>query len=239
MSLADAIANFLRAPDGRPRREIEADIHDELQFHLAMAQNELERTGIPAGEARTQAMQQFGNIAQVEASCRRIQLGERSFLQRIAVGAAIAATLMIAFATLELYRNHVRQTTELTELRRSFAELQDRLVVVAAQTPPVVVSTVPKTGAMDVDPNAQEIRVTFSKEMMDQSWSWCQTEHPFPESVGPIRFEDNKTCVMPVKLEPATEYVLTINSEQHKNFKDPFGHPAQPYVLHFTTASIQ
>ena len=38
--------------------------------------------------------------------------------------------------------------------------------------PPVVLSVEPKVGAVDVDPDVKEIRVTFSKKMTDKSWSW-------------------------------------------------------------------
>ena len=35
--------------------------------------------------------------------------------------------------------------------------------------PPVVIRTVPESGAKNVDPALSEIRVTFSKEMMDRA----------------------------------------------------------------------
>ncbi|HEY2784094.1 MAG TPA: Ig-like domain-containing protein [Fimbriiglobus sp.] len=44
--------------------------------------------------------------------------------------------------------------------------------VTLASVPPVVVKTVPVAGADDVDPKRTEVRVTFSKDMQDKSWSW-------------------------------------------------------------------
>jgi hypothetical protein len=38
--------------------------------------------------------------------------------------------------------------------------------VSVAATPPVVVETTPRAGAVNVDPSLAEIRVTFSKDMM-------------------------------------------------------------------------
>ena len=38
---------------------------------------------------------------------------------------------------------------------------------------PVVVRTVPEAGSKNVTPGEIEIKVTFSKEMTDQSWSWA------------------------------------------------------------------
>jgi hypothetical protein len=44
--------------------------------------------------------------------------------------------------------------------------------------PPVEVKTVPESGAKDVAPGTVEIRVTFSKEMTDNSWSWSSGWQP-------------------------------------------------------------
>ena len=37
--------------------------------------------------------------------------------------------------------------------------------------PPVIVKTVPEAGAKDVPPGEYEVRITFSKDMADKSWS--------------------------------------------------------------------
>ncbi len=103
--------------------------------------------------------------------------------------------------------------------------------------PPVVVNVEPKLGAIDVDPALKEIRVKFSKKMTDKSWSWPSgNKYATPESDGEIHFEpDGRTCVMPVKLEPGKTYVLGVNSERHRNFKDTEGRPALPYLVVFRT----
>ena len=40
---------------------------------------------------------------------------------------------------------------------------------------------------------------------------------------------------MPVKLEPGKTYVVGVNSERFRNFKDEKGHPALPYLIVFRT----
>ena len=69
---------------------------------------------------------------------------------------------------------------------------------------PVVVKTVPEAGAKDVPSGEFEVKITFSKEMTDQSWSWTSAwQNSDPESLGTPHYEaDHKTCVMKVKLEP-------------------------------------
>jgi RNA polymerase sigma-70 factor (ECF subfamily) len=103
--------------------------------------------------------------------------------------------------------------------------------------PPVVVAVEPKLGATDVDPGVKEIRVTFSKKMTDGSWSWTEgTKYATPKLDGKIHYEaDERTCVMPVTLEPGKTYVLGINSERFRNFKDQNERPALPYLVVFRT----
>ncbi|HYA79030.1 MAG TPA: Ig-like domain-containing protein, partial [Candidatus Nitrosopolaris sp.] len=106
-----------------------------------------------------------------------------------------------------------------------------------AEQPPVVVETFPVSGARDVAPGETEIRVRFSKPMSDGSWSWSTAwENSTPASVGPPHYlADQRTCVMPVRLEPGRTYAWWLNSDKFKNFADQAGQPAVPYLLIFRT----
>ena len=103
--------------------------------------------------------------------------------------------------------------------------------------PPVVVKTLPESGAKGVATGIVEIKVTFSKEMADGSWSWSTAwQGSTPEAVGKPKYEaDRKTCVLKVKLEPNKTYAYWLNSEKFKNFKDRQSHSAVPYLLVFQT----
>lgn len=103
--------------------------------------------------------------------------------------------------------------------------------------PPVVVKTVPQSGIREVAPGETEIRVTFSKDMQDKSWSWSTAwASSTPEGVGPPRYEqDGRTCVLKVKLEPGRTYGYWLNSQKFGNFKDRQGRSAVPYLLVFQT----
>lgn len=102
---------------------------------------------------------------------------------------------------------------------------------------PVVVKTVPEAGKKDIAPGETEIKVTFSKEMTDQSWSWSTAwQDSTPESIGKPHYEaDRRTCVLKVKLEPNKTYGWWINSQRFHGFRDAEGHPAVPYLLVFQT----
>ena len=104
--------------------------------------------------------------------------------------------------------------------------------------PPSVIKTVPQSGATSVDASVTtQIAVTFSKQMMDGSWSWCQmSKETFPQLVGnPKYLSDKKTCLVNVKLQPKKTYVLWLNSQNFGNFKDVSGNSAVPYLLVFQT----
>ena len=103
---------------------------------------------------------------------------------------------------------------------------------------PVVVQTVPESGAKDVQPGVVEIRVRFSKEMKDGSWSWSTAwKDSTPEIVEKPKYEaDHRTCVLKVKLEPNKTYGYWLNSQKFTNFKDTGSHSAVPYLLTFQTS---
>ena len=103
---------------------------------------------------------------------------------------------------------------------------------------PVVIKTVPEAGSKTVAPGEVEIRITFSKDMADQSWSWSTAwENSAPESVGKPHYEaDHRTCVMKVRLEPGKTYGWWINSQRFHGFQDTMTHPAIPYLFTFKTS---
>jgi serine/threonine protein kinase len=105
------------------------------------------------------------------------------------------------------------------------------------EQPPVVVETFPVSGARDVDPGETEIRVRFSKDMMDGSWSWSTAwENSTPQFIGSPHYDDNlRTCIARVKLEPGRSYAFWLNSDNFHNFRDADGRPAVPYLLIFHT----
>jgi RNA polymerase sigma-70 factor (ECF subfamily) len=110
--------------------------------------------------------------------------------------------------------------------------------VTLESVPPVVVKTVPEAGAANVEAGLTEIKVTFSKDMQDGSWSWSTlSEGSFPTVDGKPKYQaDKRTCVLPVKLEAGQTYALWINSQKFGNFKDAGGQSAVPYLLVFKTA---
>jgi hypothetical protein len=103
--------------------------------------------------------------------------------------------------------------------------------------PPVVIKTIPESGDKTVAAGTTEIKVTFSKEMADGSWSWSAGwENSTPEVIGKPKYDsEHKTCTLRVKFEPNKTYAYWLNSNNFHNFKDHLGHPSVPYLLVFHT----
>jgi beta-lactamase regulating signal transducer with metallopeptidase domain len=102
---------------------------------------------------------------------------------------------------------------------------------------PQIVGLIPMNGAKDVDPNLNELRVTFNIPMGGGfSWTGSGPEYPtIPEGKKPFWTEDHKTCVLPVQLEPGKNYRLGLNSVSHKNFQSAGGVPLDPVTYTFRT----
>jgi RNA polymerase sigma-70 factor (ECF subfamily) len=105
-----------------------------------------------------------------------------------------------------------------------------------ALTAPRIVATSPANGATDVDPGLTEITVTFDQDMgAGFSWTGGGPQYPASPEGARAHWQDKRTCVMPVKLEPGHHYRVGINSPSYRNFRNAAGKPAQPSSLSFTT----
>lgn len=132
-------------------------------------------------------------------------------------------TLVISLAILALACVQIGAQTEATPTVDSVA--------------PVVVKTFPEAGSKDVAAGEVELKVTFSKEMMDNSWTWSTAwKDSTPEFLGKPRFDaDRRTCVVKVKLEPGKTYGFWLNSQNFHGFKCKQGRTAVPYLFVFAT----
>jgi hypothetical protein len=101
-----------------------------------------------------------------------------------------------------------------------------------------VVETTPADGSADVDPSLTEIVIVFSDPVKQNTWSFVQTDlGQVPEITGDPYFPDNRTCVLPVKLEPGVTYSIGINDATHKGFVSASDETLAviPYVLTFSS----
>jgi hypothetical protein len=221
MQFPSTLAAYLRLPDGRPIPEIDADIVDELNFHIEMRTEDSLRAGMTPQAARDDALARFGDFGRTYRRCRRILLGDRIMLQRLQTVLTVILLGAVVYLALSFYVWQQKQAAVTAQILDSLA--------------PAVVQTTPRNGQSDVDPALAEIRVTYSKPMMDKSWSWCHDPEQLATAGEPHYEADGKTCVLPVKLQPGKTYVIWLNSEDYHNFKDSAGRSAAPYKLSFST----
>jgi predicted permease len=75
------------------RRRLDRDLEDELQFHLAMREEDLRAEGLPPAEARSAARRQFGNAARIKESSRDLWtfVTMETFWQDLRYGARMLA----------------------------------------------------------------------------------------------------------------------------------------------------
>jgi hypothetical protein len=106
----------------------------------------------------------------------------------------------------------------------------------AATPAPRIVSVSPRVGADDVDPATSEIVVTFSQKMAGGfSWTGGGPDYPpIPEGMKPF-WRNDRTCVLPVKLEEGRYYRVGINSKSYQNFRSAAGVPVRPSAVYFVT----
>ncbi|NLX12461.1 MAG: Ig-like domain-containing protein [Phycisphaerales bacterium] len=108
----------------------------------------------------------------------------------------------------------------------------------AATAGPRVLKTEPADGADNVAADTTRILVVFDEAMKTDGYSILQVgDGAFPEMTGeqPVRFTDERTLVIQVKLSPQTAYAVALNSEQRRGFKSADGTPLVPTVIRFTT----
>jgi hypothetical protein len=100
---------------------------------------------------------------------------------------------------------------------------------------PRVVNTTPTNEQQNVDPGLTEIRVRFDKPMDRSGFSVVGGGPLFPKIPGRVKWADDHTLSIPVRLEPSHHYELSINSETFDNCRGTNGLPAIPFPLTFDT----
>lgn len=103
---------------------------------------------------------------------------------------------------------------------------------------PTVVETRPAQGAADVDPRLSEIVVRFSAPMQPMGYAVSREDAAtFPRiTAQPRQTETLDAFAIPVALEPGRTYVVWLNGQGRKDFRDREGRAAEPFRLEFRTA---
>lgn len=101
-------------------------------------------------------------------------------------------------------------------------------------TPPRVVATYPKPGAV-VPAGTITLKVTFDRPML-ASWSFISRDaQSTPACDGrPVQSSDGRGFSMTCKVEPGRAYWMGFNNALHKKFMSVDGVPAEPAAVWFS-----
>ena len=107
-------------------------------------------------------------------------------------------------------------------------------------TSPKIVSMLPANGSTEVSPGPTEIRITFDRAMMTNSWAWCGSGPHFPEGTGKPHYD--ATCTVwsvPVKLTPDWVYEFSLNSDpRYEGFMSEEHVCLAPLSVRFKTKNV-
>ncbi len=87
-----------------------------------------------------------------------------------------------------------------------------------------------------VDAGTPAITVRFDEPMNTGGNSFTGGGETFPTTTDPVKWLDDRTAQLPVKLQPGRVYWVGVNSPSHKNFRSAAGQPAPWRVILFATA---
>jgi hypothetical protein len=180
-------------------------------------------------------------------------------LVRAGVVRYLAATAGDEMATAEIQKqqnNGFAWIEELSEELAAYEAARDRYPTLATYMPriaafftdystrheawlknaPRIVAMEPAADANDVDPQLTEIRVTFDRPMLDQSWSVVGGGPYFPQINGPISYDEEcRILTIPVRLKPLWAYEFWLNRGSYSNFRSQDGVPLAPVHVRFKT----
>lgn len=125
-SLNMAIRRFIPPPEHRPKHEIEAEVREEIEFHLAMtAERIAEEERLDSGSAKAEALKRFGDPESITRECTRIALKERIMLQRI-------NTVLIALVAIGLIVVGIGTWQQQAQTAAAFEQINEKLTGMAA-----------------------------------------------------------------------------------------------------------
>ncbi len=134
MAFLQALSAYLPPLSLRSVSEIEQEIVDELEFHIAMLTEENMSRGMTAAAARAAAVTQFGDFAAVQQQCRRALLGTRIMWQRIQILLSAVSLAAVVFLAFQLFSS---QRANQAAIEKITASLQRTAGPAAATQGPV------------------------------------------------------------------------------------------------------
>lgn len=124
MDLAHALGRYVPAAWIQTTAEIDAEIREELEFHLDMRTEENIRAGMAPDEARRDAQQRFGDFDTSRRACRTITLGPRLMLRWLQAAVLSVLIGVIVYQAVLLVKVQAANQSKIESLTNTINELQ-------------------------------------------------------------------------------------------------------------------
>ncbi len=170
MSIQRAAGALLPWATLRSAADIDADIREELEFHLAMRTEENERGGMSADEARRDAESRFGDFEARRRECQRIDLGPRLLMQRLQLGLLLLLVAIVVYQAIMLTRMRSQSSDRIEALTRTIQQLQS-----ASPEPAASRQAMPYLHWSRVAVGSESTRAKFDAAVLDD---WTRDRDP-------------------------------------------------------------
>jgi hypothetical protein len=211
MTIIDSLAARLPAVDARPISQIEQEIFDELDFHIAMRTEENMSLGMSAEAARSAALAQFGDFAAVQHKCRRALLGDRIMWQRIQMGLSVVLLGAVALLAVQLYNGQRANRAAIDDITSALKQLAPQ----AASGAAVVAENndAKAEAAQELDPN-QSYPITVSATKA----RWFDT---LSVQFAKLKLEGKEILAVPIATEVGVTGAVLIGRGKYNYEPEP------------------
>ncbi|MEM9659333.1 MAG: permease prefix domain 1-containing protein [Planctomycetota bacterium] len=124
MDIPYVVQRWLPLASPSAAAELDAEIREELDFHLEMRTRDNERAGMSPEEARRDAEQRFGDFEASRRACRKITLGPRLAFQRLQTALIVALIGAVIYQGFLLVQVRNVNAHEMELLFRRLEQLQ-------------------------------------------------------------------------------------------------------------------
>lgn len=124
MSLPALLNLLLPHLDPRTSDQIERDVDDEFEFHLASIESELVAAGDSPEQARHAAAERFGDTEKYRRQCRRIAMEDRIMLQRMNAVLMMIVLLAVIGVSVQMYFTQRDNSLALANIATELASMK-------------------------------------------------------------------------------------------------------------------
>ena len=125
MDMQTAIEQYSPLKSLLTTAEIDAEIREELEFHLHMRTQDNLRAGMTPEEARRDAHERFGDFEASRRACRRITLGPRLVLRRLQTLLLVVLLGTVVYQAVLLFKLQNSNRDEIESLTQLVAQLRN------------------------------------------------------------------------------------------------------------------